>query len=169
MCLGFMVIDLHQVLKPVPNSPEKTGVAWHQGKRVWDRDGTRRVKGVTEKMPCTFFFVAWRKHVLSCHSSSPAVKTSDLLTGFPSPLTLNQLLFSRIAQPPTNQEGPSMFLVVRFYPCINVSNNLPTRGKVHTPENWTQFLDIRVFCLCHHSDIFLMSACISVDWEILIL
>lgn len=60
-----------------------------------------------------------------------------------------------------------MFVVVGFYPCINVSNALPAQGEAYTPESWTQCSDTRVCCLCHRSDMFSMSECISVGWRIL--
>lgn len=82
------------------------------------------------------------------------VKTSEFPLGFLSLHTLNQPLFSRIPWPPNNPEGPFVFTVVGFHLCVNVSDNLPTQGKGHTPENWTQFSDIHIFCLCHPSDKF---------------
>ena len=39
-------------------------------------------------------------------------------------------------------------------------------GARGTSEDWTQISDIQVFCLCHLSDMFLLSVCISLAWKI---
>lgn len=54
----------------------------------------------------------------------------------------------------SNPEGNFVFIVIGFYPCINVPDDMPTQGKVLAPEIWTQFSYIHIFCLCHHSDMF---------------
>ena len=121
-----------------------------------------------EKIPCPS---SYHVHGLkNTHSVLSQQQSPDKSLGIPNRVSkstlLKQILFSKIPWLPNNPKRFSVSIVVGFYPCIDVSNNLSTQGKGHTPENWTQFSDIQVFCLCHLSDMFSMSVCISLDWKI---